>query len=54
MDDYKYKAKYLIYVLNRCVYPYEDLPSDETVDFNAFKKKLLKDMNKNSNIKDMG
>lgn len=42
MSEYEIKAKYLTYILKKCVYPYEDIPKDEIVDFDAFKKNLLK------------
>lgn len=42
MSEYKIKGKYISYILKRCVYPYEDIPNDKTIDYETFKKKLLK------------
>lgn len=41
MSEYQIKAKYLTYILKRCVYPYQDFPKDKTIDFETFKKTLL-------------
>lgn len=40
MNEYKIKAKYLQYILNRSCYPYEDIPNEKTMDYETYKNKL--------------
>lgn len=40
MSEYKIKGKYLVYILSRCVYPYEDIPNNKTLSYEEYKNKL--------------
>jgi|GEM_PF-3754141 len=43
MNEDKIRAKYLTYILKRCVYPYEDIPNDKTIDYETFKQNIIKE-----------
>ena len=50
MKEYELKGKYLLYVLSRCVYPYEDIPDDPTIEYALFSKNILKGEENSGNI----
>ena len=38
MDEYEIRGLYISYIIARFPDPYEDLPEDETLDYQDFKK----------------
>ncbi len=49
-DEIELRGKYLIYILSRNVDQYEDIPDNETLNYEEFRKQMLNNIAENGNI----